>query len=95
MERLAGVTCGRSEGSNTMTIPKPVQPAQHVAAESDMDDEPAAGIDTAIQGALGRKLRESYEEVVREEVPDKLLKLLDELKLAEQGSSAKSTADKG
>ncbi|AHB48345.1 hypothetical protein W911_07955 [Hyphomicrobium nitrativorans NL23] len=66
-----------------MTIPKSVQPTQHVAGESDMDDEPAAGIDAAIQGALGRRLRESYEEVVREEVPDKFRKLLDDLKLAE------------
>ena len=62
------------------------------------DDEPAASIDAAIQGALGRKLRESYEEVVREEVPDKFLKLLDDLKFSEQGSGAKgakSEADKG
>mgnify|MGYP007060989780 FL=1 len=66
-----------------MTIPKSVQPTQHVAGESDVDDEPAASIDAAIQGALGRKLRESYEEVVREEVPDKFRKLLDDLKLAE------------
>lgn len=60
-----------------------------------MDAEQAATVDTAIQGALGRKLRESYEEVVREDVPDKFLKLLNDLKVAEQGGSSKGKADKG
>ncbi len=77
-----------------MTIPKSFQPAQDITAESDMDGEPAAAIDAAIQGALGRKLRESYEEVVREAVPDKFLRLLNDLKVAEQGE-AKGKADKG
>ncbi len=48
-----------------------------------MDMEPAAHIDEAIQGALGRKLRESYEEVVREQVPEKFLQLLNQLKKSE------------
>lgn len=78
-----------------MTIPKTVQPTQYVAGESDMDDEPAASIDAAIQGALGRKLRESYEEVVREEVPDKFLKLLEDLKLAERDDATSGKASKG
>lgn len=78
-----------------MTIPKSFQPAQDIAAESDMDGEPAATIDAAIQGALGRKLRESYEEVVREEVPDKFLQLLNDLKMAEQSDEAEGKADKG
>lgn len=78
-----------------MTIPKTFQPAQNVAAESDVDAEPTATVDAAIQGALGRKLRESYEEVVREEVPDKFLKLLNELKVAEQDGDSKGKADKG
>lgn len=38
-----------------------------------------------IQGLLGRKLRENYEEVVKEAVPDKFLLLLDELKKKEKG----------
>ena len=78
-----------------MTIPKTFQPATNVAAESDVDAEPAATVDAAIQGALGRKLRESYEEVVREDVPDKFLKLLNELKVAERDDDSKGKADKG
>jgi len=42
-------------------------------------------VDAAVQGALGRKLRESYEEVVREEVPGRFLQLLEELKEKEKG----------
>ncbi len=42
-------------------------------------------VDAAVQGALGRKLRESYEEVVREEVPGRFLQLLEELKQKEKG----------
>lgn len=53
-----------------------------------MDIEPAAHIDEAIRGALGRKLRESYEEVVREEVPEKFLQLLNQLKKSEGGDSS-------
>lgn len=66
-----------------MTTPKPVQPAHRPAPETDMDTDHTASIDAVIQGALGRKLRETYEEVVREEIPDKLLQLLDQLKEAE------------
>lgn len=42
-------------------------------------------VDAAVQGALGRKLRESYEEVVREEIPGRFLQLLEELKQKEKG----------
>ena len=52
-----------------------------------MGIEPTATIDEAIQGVLGRKLRESYEEVVREQVPDKFLQLLDQLKKSEGNGS--------
>jgi len=52
-----------------------------------MSIEPAATIDQAIQGALGRKLRETYEEVVREQVPEKFLQLLDQLKKTETDGS--------
>jgi hypothetical protein len=54
-----------------------------VAVENPIDGEASAGIDPAIQGALGRKLRESYDEVVREKVPDKFKLLLDQLKQSE------------
>lgn len=79
-----------------MTISKSFQPAQDTA-ESGVDNEPAASVDAGIQGALGRKLRESYDEVVRENVPDKFLKLLNDLKTAEEqsGENATDKADKG
>jgi hypothetical protein len=67
-----------------MSTPKSLQPAQGVSAESAVSTEQTASIDAGIQGALGRKLRESYEEVVREEVPDKFLQLLDQLKKSEK-----------
>jgi len=42
-------------------------------------------VDASIQGLLGRKLRENYDEVVKEQVPQKFLQLLDELKRKEKG----------
>ncbi len=45
----------------------------------------APAVDASIQGLLGRKLRENYDEVVKEEVPRKFLQLLDELKRKEKG----------
>ena len=48
--------------------------------------EPAPAVDATIQGLLGRKLRENYEEVVREDVPERFMQLLDELKRKEKGS---------
>jgi hypothetical protein len=42
-------------------------------------------VDAAIQGLLGRKLRENYDEVVKEQVPQKFLQLLDDLKRKEKG----------
>lgn len=68
-----------------MTTPKPVHPA-NIAAQDAVDTDPAASLDEAIQGTLGRKLRETYDEVVREQVPDKFLKLLDQLKQSENSS---------
>jgi len=52
---------------------------EHEAA----DATPA--VDASIQGLLGRKLRENYDEVVKEAVPDKFLLLLEELKKKEKG----------
>lgn len=43
--------------------------------------EPA--IDHRIQSHLGRKLKEAYEELVREPVPDRFRQLLDELERKE------------
>ncbi len=46
-------------------------------------DSPAASLDEAVQSAIGRKLRETWEAVVNEEVPDKFRVLLDQLKKSE------------
>jgi hypothetical protein len=48
--------------------------------------DPVPAVDAQIQGLLGRKLRENYEEVVKEDVPDRFLQLLDELKRKEKTS---------
>lgn len=44
-----------------------------------------AGVDPVLQGSIGRKLRDTYQEVVNEEVPAKFLNLLQELKKKEAG----------
>lgn len=73
-----------------MTTSKSVEPAQDSVAADKLDATDAvASLDPAIQGALGRKLRESYEEVVKEAVPDKFMLLLNQLKQAE--TSEKTT----
>lgn len=67
-----------------MSTPKSIQPAQTVEQGDALSmDSPAASLDEAIQSAIGRKLRESWEEVVNEEVPDKFRTLLDQLKKSE------------
>ncbi len=66
-----------------MSTPKSVQPAQAVDAAKDFDMDPPASLDEAIQSAIGRKLRESWQEVVDETVPDKFRALLDQLKRSE------------
>lgn len=43
-------------------------------------------VDSLLQSSLGKKLRDSYQEVVNEEVPEKFLALLDQLKKKEVGS---------
>ena len=73
-----------------MSTPKIIQPTQSTPAVlSDGESESSAALDEAIQGALGRKLRESYEEVVNEKVPDKFMQLLSDLKDSESAKSKK------
>ena len=62
--------------------------SQGALADSAEHEEPVATVDAPIQGALGRKLRESYDEVVKEAVPDKFLQLLDQLKKSEGDDKA-------
>lgn len=46
--------------------------------------EPSSSpVDAVLQGTLGKKLRETYQEVVAEPVPDKFLNLLAELRKKE------------
>jgi hypothetical protein len=52
----------------------------------DLGADGAAPVDSLLQSSLGRKLRDSYQEVVNEEVPEKFLALLDQLKKKEVGS---------
>jgi hypothetical protein len=66
-----------------MNTQKPDPAARDAPLDGETKGEPAA-VDTMVQGALGRKLRESYEEIVKEKVPDKFLQLLDQLKQSEQ-----------
>jgi hypothetical protein len=44
----------------------------------------APEVDQITQGHLGRKLRAAYDEIVRQPVPDKFLKLLEELERREK-----------
>lgn len=73
-----------------MSTPKSMQPAQSTATPEGAERDGSPALDEAIQGALGRKLRESYEQVVKEEVPDKFLSLLDQLKRAETSKKHES-----
>ena len=74
-----------------MSTPKSVHPAQSVGAESAIGLEPAASLDEGVQDALGRKLRESWEEVVNEKVPDKFKDLLEQLKKSENGDKGRKS----
>ncbi|MGE3231028.1 MAG: NepR family anti-sigma factor [Hyphomicrobium sp.] len=44
----------------------------------------SGNIDEAVQDALGRKLREAWEQIVKEDVPQKFMDLLTDLKNSEQ-----------
>lgn len=67
-----------------MTKPKAGSKARRSTDGAPDCGEPS--VDLAIQGTLGRKLRDTYEQVVKEQVPDKFLLLLQELKEKEAGS---------
>ncbi len=66
---------------------KPEATEDGVASERDTSvPQKPAEIDPGIQGVLGRKLRESYDALVNEEVPAKFRDLLLELKKKESSS---------
>lgn len=55
------------------------------SAGLDGGGDASSPVDPFLQSTLGRKLRDSYQEVVNEEVPDKFLALLAQLKNKEIG----------
>lgn len=73
-----------------MSTSKSVQPADRVA-DAEVGPEQSTGLDDVVQGVLGRKLRESYDDVVNETVPDRFLQLLNQLRSSEKGGSTDST----
>jgi hypothetical protein len=78
-----------------MSTPKSVQPAQSAELENAVGIEAPASLDAAIQGAIGRKLRESWEAVVNEDVPNKFRELLDQLKKTETGGPGTNDGGRG
>ena len=48
------------------------------------DDASAPSVDAVIQSRLGQKLREGYQQVVNEKIPDRFLDLLEQLKKKER-----------
>ena len=50
-------------------------PSEHASPESDMDK----GLEPNLQAHIGRHVREAFDEVAREPIPDHLLQLLKEL----------------
>lgn len=66
---------------------KPEKAEDRAATESSQKSPHSpAQVDPTVQGVLGRKLKESYEALVKEEVPAKFLELLDQLKKKESPS---------
>lgn len=65
---------------NTVGTPKMSATENETASEA---IAPPA-MDVVVQGKIGQKLRETYQQVVNEPIPPRLLALLDELKKKEQ-----------
>jgi Anti-sigma factor NepR len=72
-----------------------VRPATLTAGQSAMNaadphDQELPALDSHIQGLIGRQLQAHYGTLVNDKIPDKLLKLLDELAKSEQRSKKDS-----
>ncbi len=63
-------------GATTTMRAKSVQDGKDIASEAAVDQE--------VRNHLGRKLKESYDDLVRQPVPDKFRQLLDELERQEK-----------
>lgn len=66
-----------------MNIPQPGGKPESGQCGAEISSEPS--VDAGIQGKLGRKLRETYQAVVNEELPDKFHTLLEQLKNSPRG----------
>lgn len=60
--------------------------AQNSGGGAGSEERKEPGVDPVLQGSIGRKLRDTYQEVVNEQVPEKFLALLQELKKKETDS---------
>lgn len=69
-----------------MTTQKSTDGAGIHNTATSVDEHDQTAVDPVLQGALGKKLRESYQEVVAEAVPEKFLTLLAELRKKETDS---------
>jgi len=67
-----------------MSSPKFVEQAQGANLSDAADSTASGSVDEVVQGVLGRRLRESWEQIVREDIPQKFMDLLTDLKNTEQ-----------
>lgn len=79
---LASETSGSgSAGNKPMTQHQTAQAAGSASNNAPGTDD--AGLSVELQGQLGRHLRSAYRELVDQPVPEKFLKLLEQLKQTE------------
>lgn len=77
------------DGAKAISPEKAIKPTETKTDRDTMSNIQTAEIpvlDRGIQGALGRQLRDHYNQLVNEKVPDQLLNLLDELARKEHDS---------
>lgn len=66
----------------------------HSDPKDPMESSQAAPLPSELQGQIGKKLRESYSELVSEPIPDRFLQLLQELKSKEAPEQASKEASR-
>lgn len=57
------------------------------------NDDVKASLDHKLQSHIGNKLKQYYDEIVSESVPDRFKMLLDQLEKKESGSKAKTESE--
>lgn len=90
---MRGTSASEGAGKLSMTKSSKTEKSEdRVLPDSEKTSSQAqAQLDPAIQGVLGRKLKESYEALVNEEVPSKFMDLLEQLKKKESSSPKDGT----